>query len=549
MIHWKQRLYAFLLRRILGPFLDASATQKLHDSIDFSLHEGKFVLKEVSLNADYLTEKFDFKKVGLSIVKASIAKLEINLSLRENANNEFEDDSEVPQSSFAWKAIKFGTSSASLQTVSLIAEINIDGISLVLETGHIKTRKSSTILSTTDEPIQSEEEESSSKSLIGSYIDAALASLQLNLKIIKTSVTVHHKNEEKEKESWVTLKLSSISYRDQDVSSRNNNDITSGCKTVFKKVVDFSDITIQSGEKFLEGSAILMKNQQSTIALARGSGQIYLRVFEYNSGSVARDGKCYTQQDVEVKLNHQLNLSIDEISMRQFKNVADDLASASEAGYRDDVREISKTSLAGSPLDRDDVIDQEDLKALTGIMKQYREAYHLAEHNHLKGGVLIPSNAYLDTVPLEDEESGDFDLFFDANDQSFYNATSVLAESIRMQKELTDNDYGGDFVNTKLRFHLLSASLKVNFRNPGSGFTRPEEYILITMNDLNFSYSSSKSLSESSLSISHIEIEDAQLDTSKKSVGYVSIGNAPLLEGVVDIGTLLGFASVSSNCC
>ena len=60
MIQWKQRLYAFLLRRILGPFLDDESSKILHDSIDFSLQEGRFVLKDVSLNSEFLTEKVGY---------------------------------------------------------------------------------------------------------------------------------------------------------------------------------------------------------------------------------------------------------------------------------------------------------------------------------------------------------------------------------------------------------------------------------------------------------------------------------------------------------
>ena len=179
-------------------------------------------------------------------------------------------------------------------------------------------------------------------------------------------------------------------------------------------------------------------------------------------------------------------------------------------------------------------------------MKQYKEAYHLAEHNQLKGGVLIPSNAYLDEVPLQDDDddSSAFDLFFDANDQSFYNATSVLAESIRIQESLIDTD--STLVNTKVRFHLLSACLKVVFREArGKNLSRPEEYILLTIEDLNLSDSSSHSLSDSTLSIAHVEIEDAQLDKTKASPGCVSTGASPIFEGILDIGTLLGIGSVS----
>jgi hypothetical protein len=67
----------------------------------------------------------------------------------------------------------------------------------------------------------------------------------------------------------------------------------------------------------------------------------------------------------------------------------------------------------------------------------------------------------------------------------------------------------------------------------------------LTMDDLNLSHASSHSSSESTLSIAHVEIEDAQLDTTKKSSGFVSIGGAPVFEGVIDIGTLVGFSSVS----
>jgi hypothetical protein len=51
--------------------------------------------------------------------------------------------------------------------------------------------------------------------------------------------------------------------------------------------------------------------------------------------------------------------------------------------------------------------DQEDLKAISGIMKQYREAYHLAEKNHiqLRGGVLVPSHAYLEDGQVEEEDA------------------------------------------------------------------------------------------------------------------------------------------------
>lgn len=537
MIQWKQRLYAFLLRRILGPFLDASSYQKLHDSIDVSLQEGTFILKDIGLNSAYLTEKIALRTPGLVIRKARVEHLEISLTLRENAEEndlEGKGDSEVPQSSFAWRAMKFGTSSAAFPAVSLMAEIKIDGICLELEAGDYPNRQRPTIPSNKTEAT---DEQPSSRSLIGSYVDAALASLELSLSLTRINVTVRQKNADKSREAWVGVRLSSISYQDLE-----RNKEAAGSRNIFQKVIKCSEVEIQTGEHRV-GEDVVEKTAGSTIALARGSGQVQFRLFEYGDGESS--AKCHVQQDIEVKVNHQLHVSLDMKSISQIKNVLDGLAMASKVDNKNYTTAISQTSLAGSPLDIDDVTDQEDLKALTGIMKQYREAYHLAEKNQLKGGVLIPSNAYSDGIPLfEEEDAGSFDIFFDANDQSFYNATSVLAESVRIQ----ETDKGADdLVHTKVRFHLLSMSMKLVFGAPDwMHYSRPTEYILLTMDDLNLSHVSSNSSVESILSIGHLQVEDAQLDnTSKQSSGFVSIGSAPVFEGVVDIGTLVAFSLVS----
>jgi hypothetical protein len=217
-------------------------------------------------------------------------------------------------------------------------------------------------------------------------------------------------------------------------------------------------------------------------------------------------------------------------------------ANVSEQDINDESPESSHKSLTDNPhFTTDAYTDQEDLKAITGVMKQYREAYHLAEQNQLRGGILVPSNAYLEGEPsLEEDDT--FDVFFDANDQSFYNAASVLAESVRLQEDHPGDD--SDHIHTNFRMHLLSGCLKIVFREP-SHVLKPEEYVLMTMDDLNLSVSSSRRTSELTLNIAHFEIEDAQLDKTKASAGCFSIGGSPVYEGAVEIGSLLGFVSVS----
>lgn len=551
MIQWKQRLYAFLLRRLLGPFLDASSTKKLHDSIDFSLHEGRFTLKDVGLSADHLTKILSSSSCNLSIRRARIECLEIYLTLRENDYNTSDPENSAPQSSLAWRAMKLGTSNSKLPAVSLIAEIKIDGVYLELEPNNVNAQRP------TSPRLQDESKNSaaaSSQSVIGSYVDAALNSLQLTLKISNLNVKLCSERSPKSLESWVEVRLGSASYRDLETPSTTNAP-SDDKKTVLNKSLEFSGLNIKAGEVILEkctgdDSSVATYTSQnvSTLVLAQGTGHVYIRVVECtddsSSGKAPRqsDTEPSIQHDIEVKLNQQLNLSIDRASILQLRSVAQ--AFSRELDYELGEAQIPPDeSLPGDAYGGDEQIDQEDLKALTGIMKQYQEAYHSAERNELRGGILVPTNAYEDGAELEEEENGTFDIFFDANDQSFMHYKSVLIESI-MIPELEELN---DFVHTKLRLHLLSGCFKVVFTDPNrrASFRRPEEYMLLTFDDLNVSSSLSARISEHSLSISHFEIEDAQLDTTHANAGYVSLGGIPQSEGRVEIGNVLRFTSVS----
>jgi hypothetical protein len=560
MIQWKQRLYAFLLRRLLGPFLDAASTKKLHDSIDFSLHEGRFTLKDIGLSADHLTKILSSSSSNLSIRRARIECLEIYLTLRENDYNASDPENSAPQSSLAWRAMKLGTSNSNsnLPAVSLIAEIKIDGVYIELEPNNVKAPS---VLVRPSSPQPQDESKNytanSSRSVIGSYVDAALNSLQLTLKISNLNVKLCSERSPKFSESWVEVRLASASYRDLETPSTTNAP-SDDKKTVVNKSLEFSGLNIKAGESILEVEgtgdenevATFTSQNVSTLVLAQGTGHVYIRVVEYTDDSSSEkatkqsDTEPNIQQDIEVKLNQQLNLSIDCASILQLGSVAQGFSR--ELDYElDEAQTTLGEALPGDTNSGDEHTDQEDLKALTGIMKQYQEAYHSVERNELRGGILVPTNAYEDGAELDDEENGTFDIFFDANDQSFMHYKSVLIESIMIPEPEELNG----FVHTKLRMHLLSGCFKVVFTDPNrrASFRRPEEYMLLSYDDLNVSSSLSARTSEHSLSISHFEIEDAQLDTTQANAGYVSLGGIPQSEGRVEIGNVLRFTSVSCS--
>lgn len=533
MIGWKQRLYAFLLRRVLGPLLDASSAQKLHDSIDVSLQEGKFVLKNIDLDAAYLTEKLSESCPGLRVRSGRIDRLEINLRLRENYHN---DDSTRTQSSLAWRAMKLGSMNESLPAVSLIAESMIDGIFIELETIDRQLRKSIKTLNNVETQISEEkecEEENTSKNIIGSYIEAALATLQLNIQLTNIHLKFFHGTRSNERKLWVGVKVSSFSYSDQDLDSTHVGNAST--PTIANKAVDFSQIIVEAGE---ESTAQTSAQNSLVVAMAEGNGQLFLRIVDCDpSQSRENENHDYKQRDVDIRLNHRFNFSFDQQSFAIIQQVIRGYTTITEANSEsDEVAIFQKSSIMNNPHFDSPDLDREDLKALTGIMRQYREAFHMAEKKRLTGGILVPSNAYLDDAMCDEEidDETTFDMFFDANEQSLYNTTAVLMESTQLFRDSQNHDCHSDHIHTKLRMNLLSSCFKINFREPGQKrqFSHAEEYVLATLDDLNFSLSSSQRSSEMDLRITHFQIEDA----------YLSTQNMDTQQNAVKIGSILGWS-------
>jgi len=545
MIDWKERLYAFLLRRVLGPLLGASSAQKLHDSIDFSLQEGKFIIRNVNLDATYLTKQLSDKCPGIVIRSGTIDRLEINLTLRENHYEN--ENSTRTQSSLAWRAIKLGSFNESLPAVSLIAESKIDGVFLELEDIELKLRKpgqkSSRSHQTKTREKKNCEDEPLSRNIIGSYIEAALATLQLNFEVTNVHFRFCHKTESTGHKVWIGVKISSFSYADLDANT--SDDAKSSIQaTVVNKAIEFLEIIVETGE---DSTFKTSTPTQSVVALAEGRGQIFLRIIDcdpsHQKQSYRNPERSYLQRDVEVRLNHQLNFSFDNNSLLILQQAVLAFQNTTEANAEsDEVSIFRQSSMMNNPHIESTDLDREDLKALNGIMRQYREAYHMAEQKQLRGGILVPSNAYLGEEICADETDNEpsFDMFFDANDQSIYNSTSILMESARLSRDNQNCEDHLDHIHTKIRINLLSSCFKIIFRQPDKKgqFSDAEEYILATLNDLSLSLLSTQRTNEIVLNVMYIQIEDSYLTyPNKVDKPFISLNDR-----AVKIGSILGWS-------
>lgn len=572
---WKQRLYAFLLRRVLGPYLSAASLQKLHESIEVSLQEGKFTLKDVDLNAAYLTQilsKRGESYVSIATVKrARIRKLQINLTLEETQHPANDNNTAgKTRSSMAWRAMKLGKGTDSEGgSVKLLAHAEIEGFDIELDpaVGGVSPPPPPP----KPEP-SSPREASSSVGMIASYVEAAMSSLRLSLQMKDLRVKLCSSSAADSSSTchFVEFHLAGAQYHDVDEHGASQKQRQqSSYQTVLHKAIDFSGITFRTGQERMP--ALLDEASQNdtakettlpptacVIAKTEGSGQVSLRIIEY-SKSLSFLGKEKTappqeseapriQQDLEVSLNQRLNFSVDKESIQSLFEVTTSFLRHDEQSEEF----VSKPSAAVETFPSEELgnsntsidEDKEDLDAMAGIMKQYAEARHLAERNELRGGILIPSSAY------EDQDGGDdgsvsFDAFFDANDHSFSLYQSRMEQSILASTGLDDGHT--DFVHTKLRFHLQQCGLKVVFPQPEltsvfgkKSWHRPsDEYILLTLGDINLASSLSRDVSDISLNAMHLQVEDSFRD---RSINSSRRDHLPPIE----IGNVLRFDKVSS---
>lgn len=529
MFSWKERLYAFLLRRLLGPILTRKSLQKLHECLDVSVIEGNYVLTDIALNAEYISHKL-LAQHGLRVVAASIRRLEVHLSLPEHGDVE-------RSSSLAWRALKLGSTSAASDSktkqpsVSLVVQVVVEGVLISVEA--CPNGQPVSYSDAANEQV----DETSAKSFLSSYLEAALSSLRLSIEFrdVRMQAVVRG---ELQQQQWLEIRAQSASYNDvMSTAAAASQDY----ETVLHKEVKITRFAVLNGNS--EDASML---SSTTVALLEGTSRISVRVIEYDNMNICKldDDVVATpasnsrslhrrvQQDVEVVINEKLNVSVDAASLHQIRAVITKFQQLRRFDMKETLAaETANFVPSASPVSSAfiqsfDNEDDADFRTLDGIMKQYQEARLLAERKEVRGGILVPS--------FDEGSEVTFDTFFDANEQSFSRFSSVLKESIL---GATSMGVPADWIHTKLRFHLQEGGIKLAFESPDSPSNTPGEYVLLTFNEVNVSSQLSARSFEHSISIKHFELEDA-LTTA-------AIGGEAMLAAArtIEIETLLCFSS------
>lgn len=495
MIPWKSRLYAFVLKRALGPLLDTKSLEQLHRSIQISISDGKLQLEDVALNLQYL--KRIHNAPSISIRKAKVGRLEVTLTIQE--------ENEENQSSLAWRVMELGSATGGAR-VSLVARIQLDGVLIEIEpNSHPLAQPVSKI-----EPLTDVTEQESPKSIVASYLEAALAALRLSvfLNDIQIMIACEKGIEEESSESWLKIHLQSLSYQDQRITP--NKEATGESTQVMHKSLTIGKVTLITGENVINVNGEISKTVVSTkVALVEGTTKVQLHLFAYSDHDAKSEPKY--QQEIQIQMSQHFHLFVDQKSISRLLGLVEIYGRhvVAEAEIAHFGADSECTSLKD---DGKDAIN-EDLETLNGIMEQFNEARKMAEDRFVRGGLLLPS---------VDDGEVTYDAFFDANDQSLISYANVLNASILASKNERDED-GSTHIHTKIRATISGGSLKVSFGTPSSlnecsRTSLSEEYILISMSDISISAAASSVSMEVAASWNRVEIEDAVLRLQESAV-------------------------------
>ena len=300
-LSWKERLYAYLLRKVLSPWLDDASLEKLHQSIEVSLQQGTFVLKNIGLDTRYIQSKLP-PQLAYRITQATLERLDISLSLEEvHEDNEGSAATKATSSStssqgsitLAWKAMTRSSSNNTAQAdsttdtdtaksssskIALVARVVLEGIVLHVEPKHAgnayesdhdrddrhskdpisqsQTAAQHHSVSPQSPPRQDDEDDApdaSSKSTfssyLSSYVEAALASLRLSVQLQRLTVRL----EPDDASPWIELSVQAASYQDEAPASSRaihktaSSSSSSSYQTIMHKAVDVTKVSISVG--------------------------------------------------------------------------------------------------------------------------------------------------------------------------------------------------------------------------------------------------------------------------------------------------------------
>ena len=550
---WRHRLYAFLLRRALGPFLSKQSTADLHRSIlNIDWSEGKLVLVDVELDADHLNSTIAENAGGgselkLSVRRACIRRLSINIGFADCSSSSTTSTTRkataaILRNVFSTSTSKADNNDATVGGMALKVHVDLDGLSFVLSPtpGSNMVQKDEQQHDNCDFNTQNStnstqhgHENIAAPGFFSSLVDSAMKSLRLSINVtgLKIRTCSHYcsgldstpssngaearysnlsSSSGSSSACWVDVRLASARYYDLDLVHKTKSVASEDCfeKRTISKALDLEGFTIDSNSI----DRIIRSESPQLILQTAGLCIIRFTVIEKWSTQISSEEKplCLsTKQKIDVSLGERITVNVDPCSLNRMMEIlntvnmphdSEDFVDAFES-YREDEKSL--------PEDHD--LEQQFGDAFyketyDQIMKQFTDARHLARTRELRGGLLVPEQ--------NDNEDLSFDTFFDANDHSLIRYYSNTGGN-----EIENQEYGGEVPVQNVResefaLTLLEFTIRVDLVDASTLCFRSEmrqddlmDCILMSMGDMRITHCHKGGNVKLNFSVTHLELE------------------------------------------
>jgi len=443
---WQSKIYAFLIRRILGPYLTPESKARIsNQSIYLSLREGTLSLSNIELDGEVITKKINSSlssgsgddqsecntenndgKNTICIKRIVVKTFNISLAFAYNSNEN--DDSNADCDN--------GDTNSSGRA-RLVTKINLDGVEVEIEpaTHGNDLEEAVKQLSSSSSDKERNEEATSKSGMVQSYIQAALDSLQLSIDIQNISIRLSTKSSstpaDKSTTTWVSLYLDSLSYKDSSLPPPPPSSSFIQSKVILGKEICFDSIYIKVGqssstpnsihhntnteEKEGENQFSNSNNHQSNILCNErevikmlGESTIITTIMSKSTltaNSLKQESETKNhksnsstmkiQRLIEIGLDQSLSIDLNTDVLKNIQQVAHDftVAASSSSEYNNDSSKIiqNDVNMRGEDEEEEEVKgqdegedeDEQDISLLSSILKQQQ----------------IESSQYLSTIP------------------------------------------------------------------------------------------------------------------------------------------------------
>jgi len=462
---WKSRIYGFLFRRILGPYLTPSSKERLHNSIRVSLSEGKLELHDIEFDGGIISSQ---AKLDGIIERIHVKRMSVSLSLLY-----FDENDQIVESYDEGRA-------------RLIAKVQLDGVEIVIKPGDIDVdaiRQEANKEENSGNEGSAEDEKSTRMSLtsrtIGSYVQSALDSLKLSLDINDVTIRVCSQDN-----AWINLNIAAASYSDSEKSARERgmDAMVDSKVTMLGKEISIDTITMTVGERMpmQSNSSESTINASEEVARLDGVSTIKIGVKEYTD----EQNRTKMEQNCCIAIDQNLVLNASINTLERLSRVVVEVNAISDIPVGDD---SSKDNLSCTEQIKipekpqnvshshhssvDSLDSDQDIDLLANIIQQRTDERYMDKLNKSNNtDVKIGSDN--DEEPAtklkRDKIINAAECFFDHNDTGYSHYCSVLEASIG------EEEFGGTesgILSTRIQVQLSEASIQLHL-NEGERVTK-----------------------------------------------------------------------------